>query len=244
MDLPMDNHPYAEIIILPPPQMSSMLTPKGGIISHTKDHASTAASSPVLSSLVACIWCLLRRLFHPRLRRICRRSALSVRGPISTQGPLAALLLLVVMALWVEEAEKDESPVVVVVAAAAAVEEEIAAEGRAWARAADLVKGLGTLMILASCSLARTGTGAARISATPKSRTKVCRNQVRRRPRKVGPAPRAVCCNQTRSAHVRVKVDDLDIRVDEEKNNVPMNLVPNILKMVWAVRGWFLLEQM
>lgn len=58
-------------------------------------HHASAAKRPVLSSLVACILCLLLRSAQPLLRRICLRKALSVNGPISTQGPAASVLVVV-----------------------------------------------------------------------------------------------------------------------------------------------------
>lgn len=78
------------------------------------------------------------------------------------------------------------------------VEEVDVAEGvalygfaSAGARPADLENGVGVLKILASCSLATTGTGPI-ISETPKSRTNVCLNQDRSRWKKAGLWPRPV----------------------------------------------------
>lgn len=154
------------------PRSPIILTP-GYIVEHHHYHPlhghASASRSPVLSSFVPCIWCLLRKSFHPLLLRICRRKALRVNGPISTQGPELVVVVVVVgcATAWL---------------------------GRACARLDDVVKGLGMLTSLTSASLATTGTGAARISATWKSRTKVWRNQERRRPKKAGLAPRAGSC--------------------------------------------------
>lgn len=104
---------------------------------------------------------------------------------------------------------------------------EFAVEFPAWspcALADEVVKGAGTLMSLASCSFAMTGTGP-RISATWKSRTKVCRNQVRSRPKKAGLAPKAMGGSQ----YTLEGISRTLARYDNAGEGLPMNLVPNIL---------------